>query len=183
MKLHSLRTVAPGRAKTEFYLSGARQTTAPDFGKDMPYGKKFHYSIYLLRKGTPNPVESSKGANGAFRLKDVEINGERGAKLQEILSTYHYNHLLSMVKYSITKDGKIALEPNYYRLKKEANDLVGIDAKLMVLYDLKKTGVRCVQPYRDRQGIIWPIDYFIAEVEAGLAPRVFGRMPLADGLQ
>ncbi|GEM_PF-2533885 len=183
MKLHSLRAVAPGQAKTEFYLAGTRQILAFDPGTGQRYGKKIRYDLFLLRRGASSPFNLLKEANGLFRLKDAEINGKREAKLREILSTYHYNHALSMVEYSITKDGKIALEPNYHRPKKQAYDLVGIDAKLMVLYDLRKMGVKCVQPYHNRSDLLWPIGHFIAEVEAGLAPRVFGKEPMADGPQ
>ena len=180
MALHQLKAVAPGQAKTAFYLSGTRSTLTPVFGKGM-YGKTISYNIFLYRNGSPNTHRMAEGDSHTINIKDVEINGGREESLKSILLNYNYSHQLASLNYEITKDGKIALEPNYHRPKKPEYNLVRIDAKLMALYDLKSIGVEYIQPYRDRPDVIWSIGEAILNVASGRAPRVFGKMPLSEG--
>jgi len=179
MALHQLRAVAPGQAKTTFYLSGTRSTSPHVFGKG-PYGKTVNYDIFLYRSGSPNTHRVAEDDPRTVNLKDVEINGGREESLKSILFNYNYSHQLAMVEYKISTDGKIALEPNYHRPKKHEYNLVKIDAKLMTLYDLKSLGVEYIQPYRDRPDVIWSISQAILNVASGRAPRVFGKMPLSE---
>jgi hypothetical protein len=182
MSVHKLRAVAPGQAKTAFYLSTTRVFVPPDYGKEGVYRAKVHYDIFLCRSGQLPPHKVFPSPQ-TINLPDVEINDGREDALKAALFNYHYSHALSMVEYSITLDGKAALEPNYHRRETQANDLVGIDAKLLVLHDLKEMGVEHVQPYRDHQETTWPIGRAIKETESGHSPRIFGRMPITEGPQ
>jgi len=182
MAIHKLRAVAPGQAKTAFYLSTTRVLAPLEPGKERVYGKKLHYDIFLCRNGRA-PSHKQFAPSGAVELPDVEINGGREEALKAALRTYHYDHQLSIVEYSITLDGKAALEPNYHRRQNPVNDLVRIDAKLLVLHDLKEMGMKHVQPYRDHPEIILPIGLAIKNTASGLSPRIFGRMPISEGPQ
>jgi hypothetical protein len=182
MAIHKLMAVAPGQAKTAFYLSTTRVLAPPEPGKERVYGKKLHYHIFLCRNGRA-PPHKRFAPSGAVELPDVEINGGREEALRAALLAYHYDHQLSTVEYSITLDGKAALEPNYHRRQNSVNDLVRIDAKLLVLHDLKEMGVKRVQPYRGHPEITWSISRAIRETASGASPRIFGRMPIAEGPQ